>query len=239
MRTSAEVNVETLGQEIERKLLNELQLAPVEKFDKLHDLRNLKGESTGYIKVVGGGRIEKGSSLSIEIAPGMRYFNIHIIPDAGYLAPRFLFEGMLSGYGSQVSLDLFPDVDAEMDIDYLIDEFGAVTEIYDEARHDDQLDLRPSRYMHMRAFASPFFVCAFNVQEPALPRLEGYANRYFEEWRKLLESAKPLKADDAAARRVRRSHVAHTLIRQDPDRDKVVDVYGESVTQAIEEASML
>ena len=44
---------------------------------------------------------------------------------------------------------------------------------------------------------------------------------------------------DAAARRVRRSHVAHTIIRHDPDRHMVVSVYGESMTQAIEEASML
>jgi len=239
MLMTAEPNLETLGQEIERKLLHDLPVAPVEKFAQLLDLKNLQGESTGYIKVVSGDRIEKGSSLSIQIMPGMRYFNIHIIPEAEYLAPRFLFEGMLANFGSQASIDLFPDVDAEMDIDYLIEEFGAVNAIYDEARGDEKLEFRPSRYLHMRAFASPFFLCAFNVAEPDLPRIEDYALRYFEEWRKLLESAQQLAPEDGAARRIRRSHVAQTLIRQDPDRDKVVNVYGESVTQAIEAASML
>lgn len=236
---NTESKLDTLGLAIESKLLNELPVAPVEKFAQLLDLKNLQGESTGYIKVVSGDRIEKGSSLSIQIAPGMRYFNIHIIPEADYLAPRFLFEGMLAGFGSQTSIDLFPDIDAEMDIDYLIEEFGAVNAIYDEARVDEKLEFKPSRYLHMRAFASPFFLCAFDVKEAELARVEGYALRYFEEWRKLLASAKKLAPEDGASRRIRRSHIAQTLIRQDPDRDMVVQVYGESVTQAIEAASML
>jgi len=239
MLTKVESTVDTVGQEIEARLLNDPRVAPMEKFAQLSELKNLAGERTGYIKVVSGDRIEKGSSLSIQIMPGMRYFNIHIIPRAEFRAPRFLYEGILAGFGSQASLDLFPDVDKEMDIDYLIEEFGAVTKIYDEARRDPDLDIQPSRYMHMRAFSSPFFLCAMNMQESALPRIEQYASRYFVQWQKLLDSARETDAADAAARRIRRSHIAQTLIRQDPDRDKVVDVYGEAVTQAIEAASML
>ncbi len=235
----AEPPIEAFGREIERRLLDELPVAPVEKYAPLLDLKNLNGESTGYIRVVAGGRIEKGSSLSIAIAPGMRYFNIHIIPRAEYKAPRYLFEGMLSAHGSQVSIDLFPDVDKEMQIDWLIDDFGAVTEIYDEAVADERYEFRPSRYMHMRAFQSPFFLCARGVVETDLPGLEDYAIRYFEEWRKLLDAAPELDPDDAAARRVRRDHMSQTVIAQDPDRHMVVSVYGEMMTQAIEEASML
>lgn len=239
MLMKAEDSLKLLGQRIESRFIDELPVSPVERFDQLLNLKNLQGESTGYIKVFSGDRIEKGSSLSIDIMPGMRYFNIHLIPEADYLTPRYLFEGMLSSYGSQASIDLFPDVDVTMDVDYLLDKFGNVTDIYDAARADEGLHMKPSRYMHMRAFASPFFICAFDVAEDALPRVETIAERYFDEWQDMLRSAPTLEPDVAAARRVRRSHVAHTLIREDPDRNKVVDVYGEACTQAIEEASML
>ena len=236
---STESNADAVGQEIEHRLLNELSLAPVEKYDELLDLKNLQGDSTGYIKVVSGGRIEKGSSLSIQIAPGMRYFNILIIPKPEYLAPRYLYEGMLATRGSQVSLDLFPDVDKEMQISWLLEDFGAVTDIYDEAVADQRFTFKSSRYMHMRAFQSPFFLCAFQVADGNLPGIEQYAIRYFDAWRALLDSAKELESDDAAARRVRRNHMSRTVIEQDPDRHMVVQVYGEAMTQKIEAASML
>lgn len=231
--------IQTFGQTIEDRFVSELPLTPVERFDQLLDLKNLQGASTGYIKVYTGDRLEKGSSLSIEIAPGIRYFNIHIIPKAEYRAPRYIFEGMASTHGSQVSMDLFPDVDKEMDVDWLIDDFGGVTKIYDEALADERYKFRSSRYMHMRAFQSPFFLCAHNVAEADMPPLEDYANRYFDEWLKLLKAASQESDVDAAARRVRRAHLAKTIIREDPDRHMVVSVYGENVTQAIEEASML
>lgn len=231
--------IETFGQTIEDRFISELPVTPVERFDHMLDLKNLKGDSTGYIKVFSGGRLEKGSSLSIDIAPGIRYFNIHIIPKAVYRAPRYIFEGMASTHGSQVSMDLFPDVDKEMDVDWLINDFAGVTEVYDEAVADDRYAFGPSRYMHMRAFQSPFFLCARNVPEADLPPLEEYAGRYFDEWLKLLDSATEMSDVDAAARRVRRSHLAQTIIREDPDRHMVVSVYGESMTQAIEQASML
>ena len=238
MLTTTDDPVQTLGHRIEHRILNEMSLTPVERFSKLLDLKNLEGKSTGYIKVVTGSRIEKASSLSIDIAPGVRYFNIHIIPEAGYLVPRYIFEGMLSPHGSQVSMDVFPDVDAEMDIDYLLKDFKAFTQIYDEARAEKDIAFRPSRYMHMRAFQSPFFLCT-DAPTEVLPRVEDYAERYFDEWQKLLASGKRLSDEETTARRVRRSHIARTIIEQDPDRHMVVSVYGEAVTQSIEEASML
>jgi len=238
MLTPPEDNIQTLGRRIEHRILNEMALTPVERFSKLHDLKNLKGESTGYIKVVTGDRIEKASSLSIDIAPGVRYFNIHIIPEARYRVPRYIFEGMLSPHGSQVSMDVFPDIDSEMDVGYLIKDFGPFTEIYDEACAEEDITFRPSRYMHMRAFQSPFFLCT-DAPAEVLPRLEDYAERYFDEWQKLLASGSRLSDEESTARRVRRSHIARTIIEQDPDRHMVVSVYGEAVTQSIEEASML
>ncbi|MBT8444352.1 MAG: hypothetical protein KJO13_06380, partial [Gammaproteobacteria bacterium] len=181
--------IQTFGHTIEGRLISELPVTPVERYEHMLDLQNLKGDSTGYIKVYSGGRLEKGSSLSIDIAPGIRYFNIHIIPNAQYRAPRYIFEGMVSTHGSQVSMDLFPDIDKEMDVDWLIRDFGGVTEIYDAALADDRYKFRSSRYMHMRAFQSPFFLCAHNVAEADMPPLEDYANRYFDEWLKLLASA--------------------------------------------------
>lgn len=239
MLMTATDNIEIFGRSIENRLISDLPVTPVERFEHLLNLRNLKGDSTGYIKVYTGGRLEKGSSLSIQIAPGVRYFNIHVIPKAEFHAPRYLFEGMLSTHGSQVSMDLFPDVDKEMDVDWLISDFGGVTEIYDEAVQDDRYKFMPSRYMHMRAFQSPFFLCARDVPEADLPGLEVYAAGYFDEWLKLLDAAPEMSEVDAAARRVRRSHLARTIIREDPDRHMVVSVYGEAMTQAIEEASML
>ena len=83
------------GSEIESRLISELSLEPTERFQDLLNLKNLDGEVTGYIKVFSGDRIEKASSLSINMMPGMRYFNIHVIPDPQFTIPRFLFEGML------------------------------------------------------------------------------------------------------------------------------------------------
>lgn len=239
MLATTESNLESLGKHIESRFTDELPVVPVEKFAGLLDLKNLQGDSTGYIKVCGGDRIEKGSSLSIDMMPGMRYFNIHIIPESSYRVPRFLFEGMLTKWGSQVSMDLFPDIDAQMDVDYLIEEFTDVNEIYNSARSDPDVKFEASRQLHMRAFSSPFFLCAFDVDEDKLPRLEEYADGYFSEWKRMLESAPKLEPDSADARRIRRAHIAKTIIRQDPDRDKVVAVYGEACTQAIEAASML
>lgn len=234
-----ETTIENFGVLAEQRMIDELKLAPSPGFDELLDIRNLAGESTGYIKVFGGDRIEKASSLSIVMAPGMRYFNIHIIPDANYDVPRYLFEGMLRTGGSQVSMDLFPDLDAAMHIDHLKQFFAPVTDIYNEARKDEDIPFVQSRQMHMRAFSSPFFLCTFGADERLLGKLESYADRYFDTWLVMHRAARQQTPAQAEMKKNRRSHVARTLIAEDPDRHLVVQVYGEETTQAIETANML
>jgi hypothetical protein len=236
---TATVTPETFGRRIEERIISELALDSIPRFENLLDLKNLKDESTGYIKVLNGERIEKASSLSIDIAPGMRYFNIHIIPDPGYRMPRYLFEGMLTSHGSQVSMDLFPDVDEVMNIDYLKANFDDVRKIYDEARKNEHLQFENSRQMHMRAFASPFFLCIFDTPESTLTELEAIAASYLDEWIKLYSNALAVTPEDAERTRQRRLHMAQTLIAEDPDRQMVVKIYGEDMTRAIEEANML
>jgi hypothetical protein len=231
--------LELFGKRIEDRIVSELAVEPMPRFEQLLDLKNLNNESTGYIKVFSGERIEKASSLSIDIAPGMRYFNIHIIPDPGFRIPRYLFEGMLTSRGSQVSMDLFPDVDEVMNIDYLKANFTGVQKIYDEARQDQALPFENSRQMHMRAFASPFFLCIFDAPADALPALEAFAGRYLDEWIALHKDAVAVTPDEAETTRGRRAHMARTLIAEDPDRHRVVQIYGEATTSAIEEANML
>jgi hypothetical protein len=233
------VTLETFGKRIEDRIVSELALEPMARFEHLLDLKNLTNKSTGYIKVYSADRIEKASSLSIDIAPGMRYFNIHVIPDAGHRVPRYLFEGMLTNRGSQVSMDLFPDVDAVMNIEYLKANFDGVNKIYDEARQNENLNFENSRQMHMRAFASPFFLCIFGAQEDALNDLEACAGRYLDEWLTLFNTAETVSPEEADKTRVRRAHMARTLIAEDPDRHMVVQIYGEETTSAIEEANML
>jgi hypothetical protein len=236
---TGELTIDTCGKHIEERIVSELALEPMTRFDELLDLKNLKGESTGHIKVFSGERIEKASSLSIDIAPGMRYFNIHIIPDPGYRIPRYLFEGMLTNRGSQVSMDLFPDVDEAMNIDYLKTNFDGARKIYDEARNNERLKFENSRQMHMRAFASPFFLCIFDTPEDTLAELETIAARYLDEWFGLYSNAVSVTPEEAKRTRQRRLHMAQTLIAEDPDRHMVVQIYGEETTSAIEEANML
>jgi hypothetical protein len=236
---NAKSTLETFGQRIEQRIVSELVLEPMPRFAHLLDLKNLKDESTGYIKVFSGEKIEKASSLSIDIAPGMRYFNIHIVPDPGYRIPRYLFEGMLTSRGSQVSMDLFPDLDEAMNIDYLKANFDGARTIYDEARKNEHLLFEHSRQMHMRAFASPFFLCIFDTPEDSLAELETIAARYLDEWFKLYTNADSVTPEEAERTRHRRLHMARTLIAEDPDRHRVVQIYGEETTSAIEEANML
>jgi hypothetical protein len=231
--------VNTLGNALEARIVSELEARPLQEFDALLDLRNLAGQSTGYVRAFSGGRLAKGTSVSIAMMPGMRYFNIHLIPDPHYDIPRFLFEGMLmtAGPGSQVSMDLFPDVDDVEHIDELLARFAAVGRIYDEARKDPRFRLEPSRQMHMRAFASPVFLLVFGVPAEQLPALEGYAGRYFDAWLDLYRNARRLSDAEAEARTRRRRHIGDTIMRLDPDRHMVVSVYGEETTRMIERAN--
>ena len=103
------------GAAVEKKLVAELGAEPMAEYAELLDLKNVRGESTGYVRAWRAPRMEKLACLSIDILPGMRYFNIHAIPDHHYAVPRFNFEGMVTGKGSQVSMDLYPDMDVVMD----------------------------------------------------------------------------------------------------------------------------
>jgi hypothetical protein len=230
--------IATLGQALEQRMLRELDAKPLEKFDQLLNLKNLAGENTGYVKAFTADKLNKGTSVSIDIMPGVRYFNIHIIPEPQYDVPRFLFEGMLMPQGSQVSMDLFPDVDAVAEIDALIGKYKSVGEIYEEVRTDDRFQLSPSRLMHMRAFSSPVFLLVFAVPPENLPALDSYAERYFDAWLEMYRNPRRLTDTEAEARRSRCEHIGKTIKRLDPDRHMVVNVYGEKTTCLIEDANM-
>ncbi|HJP38400.1 MAG TPA: hypothetical protein QF499_04605 [Gammaproteobacteria bacterium] len=230
--------IATLGRALEQRMMAELQARPMEQHAQLLDLKNLAGESTGYVKAFTATRLEKGTSVSIDMMPGMRYFNFHLIPDPQYDIPRFLFEGMLTTQGSQVSMDLFPDFDVLANIDTYLEQYAPVAEIYEAARLDDRFVLQPSRMVHMRAFSSPVFLLVFATPENHLPALETYAERYFEVWLNRYENAELLSPQQGAARRQQREKIATTIKRLDPDRHMVVSVYGEETTCLIEAANM-
>jgi hypothetical protein len=233
-----DISLHTVGRAIEKRFATALSLRPLAEYASLRELRNLAGEHTGYINVYGAPRLVKASFLSIRMGPG-RYFNIHVIPEPGYDVPRFLYEGMLMPMGSQLSMDLFPDKDVASSIrDYLRD-YAPAIQVYDQARRDPQLRFEPSRQAHMRAFSSPLFLCAFAVTEDRLGALERYAQGYLDAWLTLYGRAPALSPGEARDREARRSHMSRVIIEQDPDRHRVVQVYGEAMTQAIEVASML
>lgn len=236
--TQDAINLKNVGDAIEQRFLDALQARPAEQFAELSELRDLAGNNTGYIRVYEAERLVKASFLSIGVGPG-RYFNVHIIPDAALDIPRFLYEGMLMPMGSQVSMDLFPDVDAAAEVFRLLDHFSDAAKVYDEARKDPDFHFVPSRQLHMRAFSSPLFLLTFDVEESQLAALEHYAHGYFDAWLTLHREGAELSAEAAVERIARREHMSRTLIELDPDRHLVVQVYGEQTTQAIEAASML
>jgi len=228
----------TVGQALEGRIMAELETQPITKYDSLLDLKNLAGESTGYVKAFTGDKLTKGTSVSINMMPGARYFNIHVIPEPQYDIPRFLFEGMLMTGGSQVSMDLFPDIDVVADIDCYLERYAPVGKVYEEARTDDRFLLEPSRLLHMRAFSSPVFLLVFSVAEERLPALEVYAERYFDAWLDMYRNAINLSDVEAGMRQQRREQIGNAIMRLDPDRHMVVKIYGEEVTRLIEAANM-
>ena len=230
--------IATLGQALEQRMMTELEAQPIEQHSQLLDLKNLAGESTGYVKAFTGERLKKGTSVSIDMMPGMRYFNFHLIPDPQYDIPRFLFEGMLMAQGSQVSMYLFPDFDVLADIDTYLEQYAPVAEIYEAARLDDRFVLQPSRMVHMRAFSSPVFLLVFSIPEDHLPAIEAYGERYFDAWLNMYKNGRPLSPEQGAARRQQREKIGKTVKRLDPDRHMVVSVYGEETTCLIEAANM-
>jgi hypothetical protein len=240
--TAADSPVYTAGQALEQRIMQDVDAAQLDEFADLLDLKNLAGDSTGYVKTFSGKNLTKGSSVSIDLAPGVRYFNIHIIPEPHYDIPRFVYEGMLMkdtmGPGSQVSMDLFPDTDAVEHVESILRQYAAVGEVYEEARQDDRFQLQPSRLMHMRAFSSPVFFLVLSVPEDNLSAVENYANGYYEAWLDMYRHPNRLTPAEGETRQQRRKHIGDMIVKHDPDRFRVVAVYGEETTQLIEKASM-
>lgn len=235
---SSAPSIQTVGESIWTKLKSELETTPVAEFDELLDLKDLAGNSTGSIEVVTADKLVKMSSLSISMGPG-RYFNIHVIPEPGVDLPRYLFEGMAMPGASQISMDLFPDNDVFMNIKPYISQYAAAIEVYNKARKESGILFESSRQTHMRAFSSPLFLCTFGLPDERLAEVEQFGHGYLDAWLDMYRSAGQLDTDTSAARQARRDHMQDCIISLDPDRDRVVAVYGEDTTRAIERASML
>lgn len=225
------------GSSIIERLIAELGCSLTDACPELNDIKNLQGDSTGYVHVYGAARLIKATHLSVNVAPGARYFNIQIVPQPQYNVPRYSLEGMVTVQGSQVSMDMFPDVDTFMQIQPVLEQMSGVNQVFQEAKQTD-INFLPSRLPHMRAFCSPFFLNATKATEAQLPELDRIANRYFDEWQKIFAAAEEVDAATAADREVRRKHMSDVVIALDPDRQVIVQVYGEEITSAIEQAVM-
>jgi len=237
MSEATQQQVADYGNDLVERIVAELNATLSNDYEHMAEIKNLAGDVTGFAKVWTAERIRKITYLSINIMPGARYFNIVIAPEDNVDAPRFAHEGMISTHGSQLSTDMYHDVDMAMNIRELLEKTAAVTEIFAEA-NASYLDFVPSRQPHMRAFCSPHFLNIFGATGKDLPQVASYADRYFNEWKKLFEAAAELDADAAADRRNRRVHMSDTVIALDPDRKMVVQVYGEETVQAIETTVM-
>jgi hypothetical protein len=228
----------SFGSSIEKRIVSDLGGTSSDMHANIAEVKNLAGEKNGHVNVYAADKLDKAACLSIDIMPGARYFNIHIMPQSRYDIPRFLFEGMISTHGSQISTDIIPDIDMGMRIAELKQQFAGIEAIYNEAKQGD-ITFEASRQTHMRALCSPFFLCTFGLPADQLAAMEALANRYFDEWLKLYENA--VELDEAAAQEgyARRAHMAKMVVDLDPDRNMVVQVYGEETVRAIEAALMI
>ena len=236
---SPEEIISTTGMRTEALVVSALGAVEATGFEDLQTLQNLKGESTGYTKVWYADRVKKISSMSIDIMPGKaRYFNLQITPDDNLRVPRYVFEGLVMAHASQVSVDLYPDMDMVANLDWLTSAYAGVTAYYDELRKSDEFPLGMSRYSHMRTFCSPVFALAPGMPVDSVPAFEDVAGKYFDFWLEMFEQATECDPAEAAARAARRKLIADETIARDPDRKMVVGVYGEEFTQRIEAAAM-
>ena len=229
--------LENFGLSIEERIKQDLNGELSDGYTEVADISNLAGESTGYMRVYTGDRVHKACCLRINVMPGAYYFNMHIHPDSRYDVPRFGFEGMITPHGSQVSMDLYHDTDLLNGIRAFLDKCGELTPVWDEAKHSD-LNPQPSRLAHMRALCSPYFLNFVGMPPGQLPRVEAIANRYFDVWLGICRNAAELDAARRQQVEERRRTFAERIIELDPDRDMVVQVYGEEVTRNIEVAIM-
>jgi len=229
--------VDTFGDSIIERLQSELGAQATDDYPDLRDIKNLKGESTGSVTVYKADKLIKATWLSINVAPGARYFNIQVTPEAKWNLPRFSTEGMVTVRGSQVSMDMFPDYDIFMDIPSYVEQMAGVNKVYDSAKKLG-VDFSASRFPHMRAFCSPFFLNAAKAAGDQLPTLDTLQNEYFDEWIKLYAEAAELTAAEARTKETRRGYMSEQVIAMDPDRQMIVNVFGEETTSAIERAVM-
>ena len=237
MKDASAEQVATFGASFIDRLVSELGATKVDEFPELKSIRNLQGDDTGYVHVYTADRLIKATYLSINVAPGMRYFNIHIVPEAGFNVPRLSLEGMVAVKGSQVSMDVYSDADMFMEIEPLLEQLSGINAAYDDAKKTD-IAFFPSRLPHMRAFCSPFFLNAAKTTGDQLPELEAIANRYLDEWLKIFAAAEVVDAAVAEDRQRRRTHMSDVVVKMDPDRQMIVQVFGEETTCAIEKAVM-
>ncbi len=237
MAAATEQQAAEYGNALVERVIGELGAVPDDSFAAMAEIRNLAGEVTGFVHVYKADKVRRISHLSINIAPGMRYFNLMVCPEDNVAAPRFMHEGMIGIHGSQISTDMFHDVDMFMNVQEIVAKTAALTEIFDEAKASD-LNFVPSRQTHMRMFASPHFLNIPGVDGDQLNGVADYADRYFSEWLKMLAQSGETDADTAALRRKRREHMSDMVVHFDPDRHMVVQVYGEETVQAIENACM-
>jgi hypothetical protein len=229
--------VATFGASFIDRLVSELGATRVDEFPELKTIRNLKGDDTGYVHVYTADKLIKATYLSINVAPGMRYFNIHIVPEARFNVPRLSLEGMVTVKGSQISMDVYSDADMFMEIEPLLEQLSGINAAYDDAKKTD-IGFFPSRLPHMRAFCSPFFLNAAKATGDQLPELDAIANRYLDEWIQILANAEEVDAAAAADRQRRRTHMSDMVVKLDPDRQMIAQVFGEETTCAIEKAVM-
>jgi hypothetical protein len=231
--------LEHFGTAVEDRLVEQLGAHPHDDFQELLDLKNLQGESTGYVRTYRAERMEKLACLSINILPGMRYFNIHAIPNHNYLVPRFNCEGMVTNRGSQVSMDLYPDMDILLNFQYIRQYYAGIDKVFEKAGKHKHIHPQPSRLPHLRALCSPYFLMGKGVQPEHVYDMQDWALSYLDEWLKIYRAEEAMEPAGAQQRLHRRQLIARTIIENDPDRDKVVEAYGERTTQAIEAATML
>lgn len=237
MSEATQQQIAEYGDDLVARIVRDLHAELSPDYAHMAEIKNLAGDVTGFAKVWTAERIRKVTYLSINIMPGARYFNIVVAPEDNVDAPRFAHEGMVTVQGSQVSTDLYHDIDMAMNIAELVKRTAAVTEIFDEAKAS-YIDFVPSRQVHMRAFCSPHFLNVFGAQGKDLPLLASYADRYFTEFRQMFTAARELNAAETSERRRRRVHMSDMVIELDPDRQMVVQVYGEDTVRAIEETVM-
>ena len=238
--TDVQIKIGECCEEIEAQVISRLGLKLLPEYQSLSTINNLQGRATGYARVYRGAVIEKAAFLSLNFMPGMCYFNVHLIPRACYRIPRFSFEGMLTPQGSQISMDLYPDMDIMLNLDYFRSHYKRAADTYTRARFDTPtLVTEPSRMLHMRAFASPFMLLSYGVKESQVADFCCYAQAYLQDWMDLCSASQISSEQEVEDRIRRRDIIMRTIIECDPDRDKVVMLYGDDVTRQIEQATML